>query len=280
MQDVLKTFEFNPSPIEVEVKDLSFVKQLPRLMGNPHKASFHQIIWLDEGNATFCIDFRDISLSGGQLLVVAAGQVCQFDVVSQYSGKLILFTESFFNTSELDANFLYTSETFNPISLNRVVDVDRDDMMQLTCFIKKELHKSVDRFQNHIVHSYLEIILLEVERQLALGQPLSTQSLGRLFYNAVEQYFRENRKSAYYADLLNVSEKVLSKEIKLLTGKTPKSYIDYRTVLEAKRLLSYSMLSAKEIAFELGFDEPTNFHKYFSKLVGQTPIEFRESTSD
>lgn len=278
MQNELKTFNFNPSPIEVEVKDLSFVRELPRLMGSPHKVNFHQIVWLDEGSARFCVDFRDIVLTAGQLFVIAAGQVCQFDVKSHYSGKLILFTQSFFDISEVDSNFLYTSETFNPVSLNRVVNIDREEMWQLTRFLEKELKKTSDRFQNHIVHSYLEIILLEAERRLAAGQPLSLQSLGRQFYNAVEQHFRESRKTEYYTQLLAVNEKVLSREVKSLAGKTPKAYIDYRTILEAKRLLSYSALSAKEIAFELGFDEPTNFHKYFSKHVGQTPLEFREES--
>ncbi|WP_101688207.1 helix-turn-helix domain-containing protein [Dysgonomonas massiliensis] len=280
MQDTLKTFDFNPSLIEVEVKELSFVKQHPRLMGNPHKVNFHQIIWVKEGSATFCVDFQNIMIHAGQMFVIAAGQVCQFDVISEYSGKLILFTESFFDMSEVDSNFLYTSETFNPTSLNRIVNVDNDEMSQLSSFLEKELKKSSDRFQTHIVHSYLEIILLEIERRLAFDQPLLLNSLGRLFYNAVEQHFRESRKTEYYAHLLNVSEKVLSKEVKALIGKTPKVYIDYRTILEAKRLLSYSAMSAKEIAFELGFDEPTNFHKYFIKHVGQTPLEFRESMKD
>lgn len=278
MTEVVKTFNFNPSPIEVEVKDLSFIKQLPRLMSSPHRVNFHQFIWISEGNATFRVDFRDVNVSSGQVFVIASGQVCQFDVVSEYSGKLILFTESFFNLSEVDSNFLYTSETFNPTSLNRVVDVHNEKISQVVKFIQNELQKTTDRFQNHIIHSYLEIVLLEIERRLAADQPLSLNSLGRLFYNAVEQHFRESRKTEFYANLLGVSEKVLSKEVKSLVGKTPKAYIDYRTILEAKRLLSYSPMSAKEIAFKLGFDEPTNFHKYFIKQVGQTPLEFREST--
>lgn len=279
MTDAVKTFGFNPLPIEIEIKDLSFVKQLPRLMGNPHKVTFHQIICLDSGSATFCVDFRDITIHAGQLFVITAGQVCQFDTKSDYSGRLILFTESFFNTSEIDSNFLYTSETFNPISLNRIVNIDSDAISQQTIFLEKELQKSTDHFQSQIAHSALKIILLEIERQLSSEYPLTAQSLGRQFYNAVEKHFRESRKTEYYAELLNVSEKVLSKEVKALIGKTPKAYIDYRTILEAKRLLSYSALSAKEVAFELGFDEPTNFHKYFSKHVGQTPLEFRESAN-
>ena len=58
-------------------------------------------------------------------------------------------------------------------------------------------------------------------------------------------------------------------------GKSPKEMIDDRVVLEAKRLLLYSDSSVKEISHELGFDEPTNFIKYFRKHVAQTPNTFR-----
>ncbi len=88
----------------------------------------------------------------------------------------------------------------------------------------------------------------------------------------------KNKNTTYYVNLLGINEKILSKEVKALTGKTPKVYIDSRTILEAKRLLSYSSLSIKEIGYNLGFDEPTNFNKFFRKHTAQTPAQFRNST--
>jgi len=58
--------------------------------------------------------------------------------------------------------------------------------------------------------------------------------------------------------------------------KSPKELIDDRILLEAKRLLVYGNKSIKEIAFQLGFEEPTNFIKYFRKHIDKTPMEFRE----
>ena len=62
-----------------------------------------------------------------------------------------------------------------------------------------------------------------------------------------------------------------------ILGSTPKKIIDDRIMLEAKRLLAHSSESVKEISYSLGFDEPTNFVKYFRKHHLSTPIEFRES---
>ncbi|WP_459640649.1 helix-turn-helix domain-containing protein [Flavobacterium sp. CGRL2] len=62
-----------------------------------------------------------------------------------------------------------------------------------------------------------------------------------------------------------------------MLGKTPKEIIDDRVMLEAKRLLAHTNENVKEISYELGFEEPTNFIKYFRKHSNSTPVEFRES---
>lgn len=273
----IRTFDFKDLPIEIEIKDLRFAKELPKLLGQPHKATFYQIVWVPEGEALFRIDFREITIKANEILLISAGQICEFDVKSDYSGKIILFTSSFFTITELDSNFLYTSEILNPINLNRTVSICPELIGNLMSLLYEELKQPVDAFQTGIAHSLLRVILLECERQFTASYHPIVNSVGREFYNAVEQHFRENRNTEYFVDLLGVNEKILSKEVKMLTGKTPKVYIDSRIILEAKRLLLYSNMSVKEIGFELGFDEPTNFNKYFRKHTEITPVQFRHS---
>jgi hypothetical protein len=277
MKANIRTFGFKPSLIEIELKDLKFVRELPKLLGEPHKAAFYQLIWITEGKAVFKIDFREITIKKNETLIISAGQICEFDTTPNYSGKMILFTESFFTVSELDSTFLYTSEILNPVSLNKTVRPDKQLMEILLFLLNKELKQVADSFQIAIAQSYLRIILFEIERILTASFPSVINDLGRKFYNSVEQYFRSNRNTKFYVKLLRVNEKTLSREVKALTGKTPKIYIDSRIILEAKRLLSYSNLSVKEIGFELGFDEPTNFNKYFRKHMDMTPVQFRDS---
>ena len=76
---------------------------------------------------------------------------------------------------------------------------------------------------------------------------------------------------------MNVSEKRLTNATARTFGKSPKTIIDERVTLEAKRLLIHTNLSIKEVGYDLGFEEPTNFIKYFRKHNNKTPIEFRES---
>nr|WP_246164293.1 helix-turn-helix domain-containing protein [Xanthovirga aplysinae] len=76
-----------------------------------------------------------------------------------------------------------------------------------------------------------------------------------------------------------ITTKRLNKATSSVLGKSPKEIVGNRIILEAKRLLAYTNESIKEIGFHLGFEEPTNFIKYFRKHCNVTPFEFRENFS-
>ena len=97
------------------------------------------------------------------------------------------------------------------------------------------------------------------------------------FRDLLELHFSGKKKVSYYAGRLHLSEKRLGQATTKITGKKPKEMIDDRVLLEAKRLLVHGNQSIKEIGYQLGFDEPTNFIKYFRKHIKMTPLEFRES---
>ena len=68
---------------------------------------------------------------------------------------------------------------------------------------------------------------------------------------------------------------MVSKTVRDLTGKVAKDHIQDRLALEAKRLLLHTSLSIKEVAYEIGFEEPLHFSGFFKKRVGVSPSQFR-----
>lgn len=273
----IKTYTFNPLPVEIEVKDLLFMRDLPHILGKPHQAEFFQMIWIKTGSLRCRIDFELTTIEANELLIITAGQVCQFDVHATYTGRLVLFTANFFTRTEEDAHFLHTAEILSLVNSNKIVKLSACMIEPLFLLLEKELEKEKDSFQLAIAQNYLRIVLLEAERRVKPTHLIPTDLQIQSFYQAVESHFKINRNVNYYASLLGISEKKLTQEIKQRTGLTPKVCIDTRVVLEAKRLLSYSSLSVKELSFILGFEEPTNFIKYFRKHTQLTPQVFRES---
>jgi len=60
-----------------------------------------------------------------------------------------------------------------------------------------------------------------------------------------------------------------------MVGVGAKTFIASRLALEAKRLLVHTEMPISAIAQRLGFDEATNFIKFFRGIEGCTPGEFR-----
>ncbi len=148
--------------------------------------------------------------------------------------------------------------------------------------MEKELVCSSESFKADILRNSLKNFLFYSERKKkSQGFQEFQKGLNLdyllMFRDVLEENFNRNRQVAFYANQMFVTKKRLNQATSKILGKTPKQMIDERVVLEAKRLLAHTTESVKEIGFQLGFDEPTNFVKYFRKHCHFTPIEFRES---
>jgi len=98
----------------------------------------------------------------------------------------------------------------------------------------------------------------------------------RAFNVLVYNHYKTNHQVQFYAELLNKSPKTLSNLFLLYRYKSPSLIIQERIISEAKRLFFYSDKSAKEIAFELGFDDAAHFSRFFKKHTFQKPSDFRK----
>lgn len=97
----------------------------------------------------------------------------------------------------------------------------------------------------------------------------------RLFEAELEQHFRSHRSVADYAQRLGYSESTLNRACRAATGQSAKVLLDRRLAMEAARMLVHSPASVAEVGHALGFSEPTNFNRFFVRLVGATPLSFR-----
>jgi len=269
---------------EFEILDLSilYTKAKP-ILTNPHRSGFYHIIWFQDCNVTHLVDFNPIKIKPHSLLFLNKEIVHRFDNKEQLKGKVILFTDTFFCKTETDTQFLRKNILFNNLFSVSLIQVQEhssifSDLLQR---MTDELENSKDNFQADILHNLLHNFLLHSERERR-KQNLKEIRKGTdydyvmLFKELLETNYRNQKQVNFYAKELIITEKRLNKATSNIFGKTPKEIIDDRIVLEAKRILAHTTENIKEIGYELGFDEPTNFIKYFKKHSLVTPVEFRE----
>ena len=251
-------------------------------ISNPHRAEFYQIIWFDEGNTTHLVDFKTVPIANNTLLFIPKNSIQQFSKKSNGTGRAILFTDHFFCKTKEDIHFLKNTILFNDLLSISQIKI-QDELPVFSAILNQieiELKKPVDNYQSEIVKNLLKTFLLQAERLRRKQDFIEIKKDTHLnhvlkFKELLETSFITHKQVSYYCNKMNVTSKTLNKSTLKVLGTSPKHIIDERVLLEAKRILAHTNDSIKEIGYLLGFEEATNFIKYFKKHTKQTPLDFR-----
>lgn len=248
-----------------------------------HRTGFYHILWFQKGSPTHLIDFSPVKVKPNTMLFLNKDTVQRFDKKGGFDGKAILFTDNFFCKTENDIKFLRSSILFNDLIAVSQIQLNKKASLFTDLFelMETELENEKDASQSDILKNLLHNLLLLSERErrkqgfteIKKGPDLDYVML---FKDFLETHYRKLKRVSNYAKKISVTEKRLNQATSNIVDKSPKQMIDERVMLEAKRLLAHTNGSVKEIGFDLGFDEPTNFIKYFRKHSNLTPVEFRE----
>ncbi|SDM24187.1 AraC family transcriptional regulator [Kriegella aquimaris] len=270
-------------PQEFEIVKLAELFQdFSKDLTSPHRTEFYQIIWFQKGTRTHMVDFNPISIKHNTLLFLDKNSVQCFDDKAAMDGIVLLFTDSFFCKSEADTKFLRSSFLFN--DLHSISTIEARELTPIFAnffrLMEIELKNPLDHYQSDILRNYLQNFLLLAERERKNQNSTTVYKGADLecvirFRDLLDQQFQEQKSVSKYAVQMNITQKRLNLATLKVMDVTPKQMIDSRVLLEAKRLLVHTSDSVKQVGFKLGFEEPTNFVKYFRKHHKVTPTEFR-----
>lgn len=274
--DVIQTYTYKHSEtIGIEAKTSDFLWGKQEMSSMMHRVSFYHLIWIEEGELLLTLDFQTYCLTAHQALLIAVGQVCRFHTEhTPPKAYSVLFRAEVLGAHHTDQSLLHPL-LYRPLTLSPIITLHPEIVRPHFSLLTQELQKDHDTLTNIIVHNHLRILLAQVMRHIhpSIGRA-SDQTLQR-FIEVVEANYHKTHHVSHYLQILSIPERKLTDCVLSLTGLRPKAYIDQRIMLEAKRLLIHSTLSIKEVAFSLGFDEPTNFNKFFRKHSSTTPQSFR-----
>lgn len=284
MKPIIKRHKFRSDlSIEFEMQDLSgLLEKSKKVLYVPHRADFYNIIWVRSGTLKISVDFQMLEIAAHSLLFMPKESVKIFEESEGVEGMILLFTDSFFNKHASDVRYLQSTILFNDIHNRGVLKLPEAhaDFDALLSLMQMEFEKHAENHRTNILRNYLHNLLLMAER-IKQGSGVEETKSGAdlesvlLFKDLLDKNYKSDKSVAKYVAALSLSEKKLYNATMKILDKSPKELIDERVMLEAKRLLSYTHTSIKEIAYELGFEEPTNFIKYFRKHTAETPSDFR-----
>jgi AraC-like DNA-binding protein len=248
-----------------------------------HRYAFYMLVCVTAGVVTQLVDFEPVVCKSGSLLVIRPGQVHSFGSGKGWEGWLIVFRAEFLpsdseKTSDLIAalglnrlpnQLVLSAEDFDAVSQS-MVQMHRDAAVEAP-------PKNVHALLRHQLSALLMRLAI-IQDQLEESRTATNRGLKRYakFYKLIEQNYSRWHQVADYAHALGCTEKSLTRAAMEATGRSAKEEISARITLEAKRLLKHTDTSVYLIASSLGFDEATNFSKFFRREAGCTPGQFRK----
>lgn len=272
-------------PLGLEVLSITQLRQRASdaHFKKPQRVHFQQLLLVSSGRCVHTIDFVPHECGPGSCLRLRAGQVQAYDFSAGWTGWLVVFAPEFVS-SKTDVRSLDT------LSAAQVFE-RLPTLMQLQPDMHAELERTVDQLRkdaalnapvavrNALLRHQLCAWLLRLSVQSALaqtGRPESGCQARFLRFKAlVEQHYKEWHQLARYADRMGCTSKTLARATREIAGVSAKEFIVQRITLEARRLLVHTTSPVQAIGSELGFDEASNFTKFFRREAGMTPLQFR-----
>ncbi|NQZ32993.1 MAG: helix-turn-helix domain-containing protein [Oceanospirillaceae bacterium] len=244
----------------------------------PHRHSaLSQIFYLQAGSGEANLDGATTRVEGPCIMVISPMCVHDFIWSEDVSGTVISISNVLLDELKLSASIdkpVIQSTFIMPVN-NGCAQLEA--MLQLIQF---EYNQSLAEGRAQALVSLVTLLAIWLERHAIQHsyskghQDRKSEYLSR-FSAMINRDYLEQRKVESYAKELGITAPYLNSLCQRLVDSSALQLIHQRLLLEAKRHLIYTVMSVSEIAYALGFNDPAYFNRFFKRLCGQTPKQFR-----
>lgn len=247
-------------------------------MASPRMVDMSTFVLLDKGESKMLIDMKEYSLKAPCLAVIMPDQIYQLIEKSEdISFRAVVMSKEF--TTDLFQHNGNPGELRHLINLNPVLDL-ADDKVSFDTYYKILLNTISSPFKRFRLQSakHLTISMLyHYVRKLkdAAETSVKADMLYDRFCEDVRSYYRTNRTLPFYAGRLGIGTNLLTKIVKSKYGRTAAEYIDDIALIECKALLNSTEMSVQQISRALNFVSPSVFGKFFKRMTGMSPSDYR-----
>jgi AraC family transcriptional activator of pobA len=286
-EEINHFFEFTGFEKRTDIPDFFIFRfdELPKdksLRMQPYQKNFYQIsLIINADKAEIGINEQDNKSLGNTLYFLSPDHIFSWERNLNTTGFVVYFKSEFLS--------FYNGNFKNDFSF---FDFYKTNFLALETGKVKELANDFDKlfkefytpntYRIQILQSFLLSLLFKCKSlQEAMNneqiKPSKKQDLVFRFQNLVANCYLTIKQVGGYADQLYVSANTLNQTVKEITNKTAKEIIAEKIIQEAKKQLQYGTDDIAQIAFNLGFEEPTHFIRFFKNQTFITPKEYRNS---
>ncbi len=248
-----------------------------------HRHDFYTFILTVDGIGSHIIDFEEYEIKPRRLFFINYDQIHSWKIGGPIQGKIILFSKSFYNLIYTGNSDIRSDTALE--NLPTYVDIPEDrfpSWLSICENIEYEFTRS-EKFSEEVICLFLKTCVLKMERiaddfRSENNEADHKSNVVDEFKILVNKNFRELKTTKDYAERLPITPNYLNALVKESLSKSAGTVIKNRVILEAKRLLSHSDLTVRQISLELGFTDNSHFGKYFKNVTAVTPDTFRKNS--
>lgn len=250
----------------------------------PHRhRDLYQIVLIEAGSGHVNFDLREEAFFAPSLVLVPPLVVHSFRYAPQSAGRILTISDSYINElARFSGEPQLPEMLMHP--LTHSLDNERTALASISAAFQaiSEYLSLSQRGRGAILSanmlSILGLLTLYMKEVPAPGaETQRRRHLYATFRDFLEQHFRDQPPIAVYAEMMSITERTLHRVCRDVAGQSPLKIAHRRVALEAQRLLLYSGMTVGEIAYSLGFKDPSNFSRFFVENVGEPPQVFRRA---
>ncbi|MVM32229.1 helix-turn-helix domain-containing protein [Spirosoma sp. HMF4905] len=258
----------------------------------PFRSSTYVAALVTEGTGTIHLDGVPYSVQPGTLYFLRPWAVRSIHKADQWHGYVVMFTSEFVTKRSVLSDPMQEYPFYRK-GAQPLIHITPEETKELQCQFEQIAIESghptrskADRLD--LIYHLLQALMIksrQIYRQtlsaIDYSQPVS---LVERFQSLLQMYYLPdpNQETPVLltvheaADRLHIHPHYLSDILKKYTGKTALQHIRERTAFEAQSLIRNTNLTVAEVGYQLNFDDPSNFTKFFKSITGMTPRAYRE----
>lgn len=247
----------------------------------PHRhADLFQLLYLQQGEAVAEVEQSVQRLKAPSLQVIPPLCVHGFRFTPEAQGYVLTLATPLL--TPLEAHLGYSLSHQTPTSYHPTVEdrLQLDLLFATLCSEYKNTHFARELQLQALVTQLLVWWVRQAQRQQEALQPQARNSRYlRHFMQLVEQEYRTHPRVEDLAHRIGISAAHLNSLCRTLAGQTALHILHQRLLLEAKRYLLHTQINVSDLADELGFNDAAYFARFFRRLAGTSPSDFRNTAA-
>jgi AraC-like DNA-binding protein len=255
------------------------------------RAEYFSFILTKDGSGVYYLDDHRFPFGNQSIYFTNPGHIKSYELEASNEAYIIMLSERFLQEyvhAEIYGEFPFLLAEIVPPhtqSSNEFAELELLYSQIMLEFQKESIYK------NKILGNMILVLLMKIKEKFwsdynPIQEGKENSRIVKSFKKTLEfefkkvlqgQYAESKLQAQYFAEQLNLHPNYLNAVIKSKTGRTVSDWISKRTLSVAKSLLVDSNLSLKEIAYLLGYSEPTHFSRFFKRKTQVSPRTFRNS---